>query len=471
MIEFLKQNKNWRFLAVLLVIVLGAVSTRVGVTREITVIVDGEPRQVRTAALTVSGALRAAELSVRDEDRVAPDMGRLLWNQNVIHVDHAQNVLIKTPTGEHSLITPEQVPSNLMRLVGIDLYPEDRLRLNGKVIDPQVSLKHTGNVLLQYEPAAQLSLEIDEVETTLYTQQPTLGAALEQAGIHLAPQDWISEPLTTYIASEMTVFIRRAKPVTVRVDGSTISGTSSGSTVGAALQDVGISLQSLDYSQPPDDAPIPQSGEIEVVRVREGVMVMTDEVAYENDYVEDPNTLLDQISVIEPGQPGIYATRERVRYENGEAVKRLAQDNWQASEARDGVLGIGSNVQLQTEIVDGQEIQYWRKISVYATSYSPCRCGKPDGSCCYGSASGLPSQKGLIAVTPNWYNMMKFQKVYVRGYGEGVIGNVGGGANYFDHYWIDLGYSDDDYVSWHNWTTMYFLPPIPAWIPNPLPWP
>jgi hypothetical protein len=83
----------------------------------------------------------------------------------------------------------------------------------------------------------------------------------------------------------------------------------------------------------------------------------------------------------------------------------------------------------------------------------------------------LPTQKGLIAVTPNWFNMMKFQQVYVQGYGHGVIGNVGGGARYFEHYWIDLGFSDDDYQSWHHWTTMYFLTPVPAWYPVILTWP
>ncbi|MFW5713656.1 MAG: ubiquitin-like domain-containing protein [Brevefilum sp.] len=471
MIDLIKQKKNWRFLAAVLVIILGAVLIRVGVSREITVVVDGEPHQVRTAALTVSSVLRAAEISFGEEDRVVPDPGSFMWDQDVIHVDHAQTVIIRTPEEEFTLVTTERVPSNLMGMAGIDLYPEDRLRMNGEMIDPQAPLDLSGNVLLQYDPAVTLTVVIDDAESTLYTHQPTLGAALEDGGIYLNPNDWVSDPLTSSVTSEMTVSIRRAKPITVSVNGSTINGLSSGRTVGDALQDAGISLQNLDYSLPPDDAPIPQSREIEVVRVREDVMVMTDEVAYENEYVEDPNTLLDQISVIEPGQVGIYATRERVRYEDGEAVDRLAQDSWQASEAEDGILGYGSNVKLRTEVVDGREIEYWRKISVYATSYSPCRCGTPDGSCCFGSASGLPSEKGLIAVTPNWYNMMKFQKVYVQGYGEGVIGNVGGGAHYFDHYWIDLAYSDDDYVSWHNWTTMYFLPPIPAWIPNPLPWP
>jgi 3D (Asp-Asp-Asp) domain-containing protein len=66
-----------------------------------------------------------------------------------------------------------------------------------------------------------------------------------------------------------------------------------------------------------------------------------------------------------------------------------------------------------------------------------------------------------------WYQIMKFQKVYVQGYGFGTIADTGGGIPGTP--WIDLGFDDDNYVSWHNWTTMYFLPPIPAWVPVSLP--
>lgn len=466
MIEFIKHDKNWRFLGAFLVILLGAVVIRIGFMREITVIVDGEIRQVNTAALTVSGVLRAGKVAIQEEDFVVPDRGCLLWNQNVIHVDRAQSVLIRTPEGDHALITPEDVPSNLMRMVGIDLYPEDLLRVNGAVVDPQAPLDAEGGIVLQYQPAVELKLVIDEAEFKFYTHQPTVGAALEQAGIRLNPQDWISEPLTTAVTGSMTVSIRRAQPITVKVGETTINGLSASLTVGEALQDAGVPLQNIDYSLPPEDARLPVNREIEVVRVREDVMVMTDEVAYKNEYVEDPNTLLDQVSVIEPGQVGIYATRERVRYEHGEAVERLAQDSWQASEARDGVLGYGTKVEIRTEVVDGVTIEYWRKKTVYATSYEPC---DNQGNCWDGTAGGYPLQRGIVAVTPQWYSVpnglaMADLPVYVPGYGRAIIGDVGGGIPGTP--WIDLAYRPEDDFTWDaHWTTMYFLTPVPDYYP------
>jgi 3D (Asp-Asp-Asp) domain-containing protein len=264
----------------------------------------------------------------------------------------------------------------------------------------------------------------------------------------------------------MTVSIRRAQPITVKIGETTISGMSASLTVGEALQDAGVPLQNLDISLPPDDASLPENREIEVVRVREDVMVMTDEVAYENEYVEDPNTLLDQVSVIQPGQVGIVASRERVRYENGEAVERLAQDSWQASEARDGVLGYGTKVEIRTEVVDGITIEYWRKKTVYATSYEPC---DNQGNCWDGTAGGYPLQMGIVAVTPQWYSVpnglaMADLPVYVPGYGRAIIGDVGGGIPGTP--WIDLAYRPEDNFTWDaHWTTMYFLTPVPDTYP------
>jgi 3D (Asp-Asp-Asp) domain-containing protein len=77
----------------------------------------------------------------------------------------------------------------------------------------------------------------------------------------------------------------------------------------------------------------------------------------------------------------------------------------------------------------------------------------------------LTAQHGVIAVTRAWYNLMLGQRLYVPGYGIGVVGDIGGGIP--GKYWIDLAYSDDDYVAWHQNVTVYFLTPVPeniAWI-------
>lgn len=453
--------------AAFLAALAGLAMIALGLTQTLTLIVDGEPLTVRTPALTISGALRAAGVSADDADRVMPSGTRMFWDQPVIQVESAREFFIKGIEEETRVLSAERIPANLLAEIGIQLYPQDRLLVNGETIDPHQPLTSDGPVLLQIDLAKPLNLVINEQEMTVYTSEPTLGEALESAGINVGKHDRVSQNLAAPVTSVGSVMIRRARPVTVETPETTTVGMTAADTVGDALLEVGVPLQNLDYSIPAGHFPVPEDGQIEVVRVRETVMLLTDEVAFENEYVEDPDTVLDQLSVIEPGQKGIYATRERVQYENNEEAWRSPQENWQASVAKDGVLGYGSKVEIRTAVVDGQEIEYWRKITVYATAYSPCRSGV-DG-CLYGTATGImPVQKGVVAVTPRWISVpngygMWGQSVYIPGYGHGVIADTGGGIPGTP--WIDLAYSDEDYVSWNRWTTMYFLTPVPPWAP------
>ncbi len=467
---FLEKYLKWLLPGAILMILVGLGLIWMGLFQTNTVIVAGEVINVRTPAWQVAGILRAAGISVGEDDRVTPEGDPWIWRQAVIKIEPARDVLIHTPEDAVWLHTAEKIPANLLAKLNLPLFPTDRLLVDGKEINPHTPLEGNDFMLLQVIPAVPVDLDIDGRLVTLYTDQPTLGAALEAAAIRVSPQDWVSEDLMTPLDDDLAVSIRRAQQVSVRFGEITVSGMTPAVTVGEALVDLGIPLQNLDHTLIAEEDPIPEGETIEVVHVNEEIMILKDEVPYSNEFVEDPDTVLDQISVVTPGQVGIFALRERVRYANGEEVWRDVPESWQASEAMDGVLGYGSKVKVRTAVVDGQEIEYWRKISVYATSYSPCRLGVPD-LCSYTTASGLPLQKGSIAVTRSWFNMMRFQQVFVQGYGRGVIMDVGGGALYFDHYWIDLGYSDENYQPWHHWTTMYFLTPVPDWYPAILPWP
>jgi 3D (Asp-Asp-Asp) domain-containing protein len=232
--------------------------------------------------------------------------------------------------------------------------------------------------------------------------------------------------------------------------------------VGEALADLGFSLQYLDYAIPAENEPVPVDGTIRMVRVREEILLEKEETAYQNTYVEDPNAELDTVSVVVPGQVGLVVTRTRVRLEDGKEVASFTEGPWKASDPQDGVLGRGTKVVVRTETIDGETIEYWRKVTVYATSYAPQHLGGDNRT-----ASGMILTKGIIAVRTSWYSVMQFQPVYVPGYGRGIIADTGGGVD--GGYWIDLGYDDSNYVGWHYWTTLYFLTPVPAYIPTVLP--
>jgi uncharacterized protein YabE (DUF348 family) len=462
---FLEQNKKILFPAAFVAILAGAILIWFGLSRTFTVIAGGETHIVDTPALTVSGVLRAAGVQTGEQDRVQPANGTLIWDQPVITVDSAREVVVRTPEYELNFQSAEKIPANILQTAEIPLYPNDQVRVDGAVVEANANTTPGNAFVLQYTPAQPITLSMEGQTQVIYSAEPTLGRALETAGIDLGPQDAVSLDLNTSIAGPMAVTIRRARTVTVRVGEETVSGLTAATTVGGALQDLNIPLQNLDYSIPAEAAALPEDGRVQVVHVREEILVMTDETPYTNDYIEDPNTPLDQSSVVEPGQPGIFATRERVTYADGEEVNRLTEPTWQASEAKNGVLGVGTQVVTLTAEVNGETLEYYRKLSVYTTSYKPCDAA---GNCYYYTSSGLPVDRGVIAVSYDWYSLLAGQRVYVPGYGYAVIADVCGGC--VGKPWIDLGYPEDGYDPLPNsWTTMYLLTPAPDYVPLVMP--
>ncbi|MGW8144165.1 MAG: 3D domain-containing protein, partial [Anaerolineales bacterium] len=100
--------------------------------------------------------------------------------------------------------------------------------------------------------------------------------------------------------------------------------------------------------------------------------------------------------------------------------------------------------------------KYWRALNMYAISYNVTSNGG------YGTATGIPLNKGIAAIDPSY--IPYGTRMYVPGYGEALAADTGGGIN---GRMIDLGYLDENYVSWHEWVTVYFLWPPPeniVWI-------
>jgi 3D (Asp-Asp-Asp) domain-containing protein len=164
--------------------------------------------------------------------------------------------------------------------------------------------------------------------------------------------------------------------------------------------------------------------------------------------------------VLHPGEFGLLARRVRTRFENGEEVSQKVESEWVARQPEKRIVGYGTNVVVRTLDTPEGPIQYWRVVTMYATSYSPCRIFKD--RCDSYTASGATLKKGIAAMTGQWYYYTGGDQVYVPDYGIATVADTGGGIP--GRYWIDLGYSEEDYVSWHQNVSVYFLAPVPSQI-------
>jgi resuscitation-promoting factor RpfB len=151
----------------------------------------------------------------------------------------------------------------------------------------------------------------------------------------------------------------------------------------------------------------------------------------------------------------------RTRSEDGVQVSQQSESESIVRPPQDSIMGIGTKIVIRTATVDGVTFEYYRAVHMYTTSYSPCRSATPDGRCSYGTSSGMPVQKGTVAMVYSWYLAFGGDKLYIPGYGYATVGDVGGSLPPGYHYWVDLGWTDAEYQPMEGWTTVYFLAPVP----------
>ncbi len=220
----------------------------------------------------------------------------------------------------------------------------------------------------------------------------------------------------------------------------------------------------MDQVEPPLDTPLRPHITINIQRIWEEIEYEEEILPFDTVWRPDDEVPIDQRLVKSTGREGVQRYRYRVRYEDGVEVSRTLEDDWVAVEPETKVIAYGQKITPQTLETPEGTITYWRKVRMYATSYSPARSGTPKTAPWYGRTRlGMELRRGVVAVDPAVVNMQ--QRLYVPGYGSAIAGDMGGGVT-GKH--IDLGYSDDDYRSWHWWTDVYLLWPPPAPLRHPL---
>ncbi len=392
--------------------------------RPVQVLADGRSREVWTQSETIAGVLRDVSLALSPGDVV------LLGDRQVREEDALPPVQWRPPEHRRSARPWQRIPAPL--------------------------------TLTILRAAPVQVIEEGGVTRTLWTRAETVAQALVEHDIQVQPGDVVLPGLDAAIEPGARIFIRRATPITILVDGQTIEARTRERTVGDALREQGVLLAGQDRAHPPLDAPIHEGMTIRITRIQERVAYEEELLPFETVWEPDDDLLIDTRRVGQEGKPGVLRRRYRIRYEDGQEVARELEDEWIAQAPERKVILYGRKIVPRTAMTPDGPITYWRKIRAYTTSYSPSRSGTDPSLPWYGRTRlGYKAGKGVVGVDPSVINMG--QKLYVPGYGFAIAGDTGNIAG--KH--VDMGFDDDNYESWHWWSDVYLLwPPPPTYAIN-----
>lgn len=430
-----------------------------GTARPVLLIVDQQAETVLTHAHSVGDVLVEAGIEMAHADRVAPsnDTKLILAGEAipVVQFDRAIPIVVEANGTQQVVLSASADPAHLLWLAGEALFVGDQVQVNGLPLLSAPSGVRPAHVVLR--TAIPIRLEEGGYTRTLFSAAPTLGQALWEAGIELYDGDWLDPTPETVLDRPLTVGLTRAQPIEVSVGDTVVLGRSAAATVAQAVSDIGTPLAGLDYSVPAAGDPLPADGRIRLIRVTENVHLEQRPLQFDTLYQPIDTLEIDQRQTLQAGTYGVIAEQIRVRLEDGREVNRAVEGQWVAQEPADEIIGYGTQIVVRSVASADGQLEYWRAVQMYATSYSASRAGIPPDHPWFGiTASGKPLTKGLVAIDRS---LIPFgTRMYVPGYGFAEAADTGGGVH---GRWIDLGYDDNNYVPWHQFVTVYFLTPTP----------
>lgn len=305
-----------------------------------------------------------------------------------------------------------------------------------------------------------IKISVDEVEQEWQTFEPTVANVLKELKIGLKSEDFLDPQGSTQISNGMRITILRAKPVKAVIDGNMIEGYSYEHTAEGILADLGIKPlgnDKVERSNSPDGTSL-----ITVTTAIETVGFKLDFEPFGVKQEYSPELESGESQIKQVGQPGVTLLGERNLIFSSDESRITSSGPIEISQPTDQINLVSNQSGSFTLTTELGDLEYWKVLEMYTTSYSPCNSGI-DG-CSYGTASGLPAGYGVVAVTRSVFNVLNGTEVFIPGYGRAVIGDIGGGFP-DGRPWIDLGYADENYIGWYGYHTVYFLGPAPAFDP------
>lgn len=346
--------------------------------------------------------------------------------------------------GQQALSPWEEIPASALVPRAL-LVDAGRMLARGALASPTAQ----AGLFVHLENPVTFTLHEEGFVSSYVTREPTVGRALEEAGVELIPQDTVQPSVSSPLTAGLHIYVDHAtrveltlgpeEPRTVYTHAAKVSDL---------LQEQGITLGELDLISVDPAEPVREGMAVVITLVREEIETTDTPIPYETVYREDPELLQGEYLLIQPGSDGYYRREYRVRYENDQEVSRELIRETVVPPTTE-IIARGTKAPVYVMPSPDGDLECARVMSVYATWYTAASAG--GGGI---TATGVPVTKGIVAVDPRVIPLGT--RMYIPGYGYGVAADTGGGiiGNM-----IDLGYGPDDVYDWSTrWVDICILP-------------
>jgi resuscitation-promoting factor RpfB len=484
---------GWRAMLLAVLTVLAGVGLLVALAwgymvtaTSVTVTVDGMTASLLTHQPAVGDLLSEMELKLAPEDHLVPAASTPLTPGLAITIHRARPVLVHVDGRSRTVLTHAATVGAVLTEAGVAVGQHDPISLDSapatlKTVLPKVDIIRKRNfpglpgvypwrgarldpLQIDLERAVSLRVRIrgangqgDEEQATIWSTATTVGEALEQEGLTIYEGDLVQPALGQPLVAGLAVTIERSKPVVLSTAAHTLVIRTRGATVADLLAEQGLVLVGLDRVEPTLSTPLTDDLAVRVTRVQRAYEIEEEVTPYTAVWEPDPELEIDNQRLDQEGVNGITRHRYRIVLEDNQPISRTLEDTWLAQVPVTKVLKYGAKIELRTVDTPQGALTYWRKIRMYATSYSADEAGTPRDAPWYGrTRTGRKIQYGVAAVDPAIVRLGS--KVFVPGYGVADAADTGSAVK---GRWIDVAFDEGKLVPWSRCVDVYLLAPAP----------
>ncbi|MDQ0196025.1 3D domain-containing protein [Paenibacillus wynnii] len=192
------------------------------------------------------------------------------------------------------------------------------------------------------QSSKQFVLVIDGQVQALETRESLLGDVLAKEQISLQPHDKISLGLSDKLQDGDRVVITRAKQVSLTADGETKTLFTTESTIGLAINKLGIALKGSDKIFPSLDTTVAANMEIKIVRINKQIVERTESLPFRIIKTADPSLPKGTVRVAQAGKPGVMIQHIEKVYQDGVLASMRMLGKEVQTVTKDKVIAIGT---------------------------------------------------------------------------------------------------------------------------------
>ncbi len=207
----MKKRFVYSLVVVVVALVLGvsfkhSVAAQAGNARVVTVHVDGETRTIATNAETVQEVLNRSGTEIGIHDKTEPALTEPVNGMDfTINVYRARPIVVVDGANNYTVMTAERAPRQIAEDAGFATKPEDEFSFE-RSDDPFAGAPGTQMVIKR---AKTITFDLYGTSSALSTNENTVGALLEERGVTLEAGDELNVPQQGRITEGMVVSLAR----------------------------------------------------------------------------------------------------------------------------------------------------------------------------------------------------------------------------------------------------------------------